>query len=1226
MAGLLPDVTQPNKITPIPLTPIKPSDSTLSDVTDISLPILKEPLESIVTPSDRVITTDLSLLTESISKTERSVDSIISIDTSIDKLAKVKITTFKMNSGFIISISEKNLEDLANGKIEVKEFFKIHAIDNEAVKIEIANHALAINPLIFCQKVAEYGIKDQNALIKMAELIIENCSDHENPISEYIQNFGILDEVDRAHIAELAINQSPIFLSSMGILKNYKISDPSTLLDLAKTAITSINTYVSKNPEFSMLIIQSSSSKMQTSFFTLLLQNFLNLGIIGEESRITLAKLFLKTYPTIGISEYIIIFDISDKKQLFEIAKIDAQFNLGFSSQVSNYNFIESELLVLAKIAAHYHPEPLSKNIKNFKIKDEKDLIEVVRIAASTYKGFSDFRVFGIKDKKIAMEIVKIMALNKNELNQSLIESFDIETEQEIIEIVKIAAKTNGIFIANEFKNFKIVNTSAKFEIAKLLVQKYGFELGYSIKNFDIKDEMQLSIIFLEAYKVTPDLDKYYECASQFKASPKILLILELVKGNNLESIRKFLDSELTDHFSPEIFIELKKLQTSKISDDKQKFNNSVAWLLHTAGLMIVNPPKRNDPKLLEKILKYPDPAMRYVLSQKVINMLENLEKLTIYQNYISLKGSPIEHLRIPALFFYQTDTSYKLKNHLLKARDFLRDGPILKGFLEAISLFEKNFTSKQAIFLTEQIFIQPDKKIEIDREIAAKEKEINELKSDKTYKATQLAIQDEVKEISKLKKIGGDELLKIAAKEKKIIELKSMKIYLAVQTKEKELLELRSELNVITKDIKRDILKKIFALQGIINCGGKSTILKHMEAPMAGRRKFNIDEIYKNTFQSVLPIKGVENFSERFMETFGKREPSSAILTYLGSLKKLPSFQVETAINTLEIYVQSVLDGSFLKNRNTVEPSSHLFEIFNARKDIKDKWFEPKILTLSSALTNVNKNLIKNAILADHHLNEDNFPVIYEFLRAESLEKQVSIKTNLEEKLKTDSPDKKNLLLQKVLIEFFQSEGNLETLKIVEEQLKSLGMKEFVEIVSSLNENTEKLTLNTKGWTCESSDDFLDLLFCGTDVKGSCQNIAGSPIENKCLLAYLLDGKNRLLAIKNSSGKIIARSIFRLLWDKGAKQPALMQERAYPKEELDPILNNILNQFAIDEAKRLNLPLYIESTEISSDLTILQSKGGKGPWEYVDSAQGVFAESIFEITSTEKIYDPIKK
>jgi len=84
-------------------------------------------------------------------------------------------------------------------------------------------------------------------------------------------------------------------------------------------------------------------------------------------------------------------------------------------------------------------------------------------------------------------------------------------------------------------------------------------------------------------------------------------------------------------------------------------------------------------------------------------------------------------------------------------------------------------------------------------------------------------------------------------------------------------------------------------------------------------------------------------------------------------------------------------------------------------------------------------------------------------------------------------------------------------------------------------------------GLTIEDTDDLNDLFVCGTEVEGSCQNIDRNPELNKCLLAYIADGKNRLVAIKDMKGKIRARAILRILWNPEIQQPVLFLERIYP-------------------------------------------------------------------------------
>ena len=113
-----------------------------------------------------------------------------------------------------------------------------------------------------------------------------------------------------------------------------------------------------------------------------------------------------------------------------------------------------------------------------------------------------------------------------------------------------------------------------------------------------------------------------------------------------------------------------------------------------------------------------------------------------------------------------------------------------------------------------------------------------------------------------------------------------------------------------------------------------------------------------------------------------------------------------------------------------------------------------------------------------------------------------------------------------------------------------SFAESEFANDVKGLIKNL-KQELGSKGKVKEGlkvlfTDDPIDLLLCGTDVSGSCQRLDGESEKNKGLLGYLVDGKNRLLAIKEED-KIIARCILRLLWD--GEQSVIYRERFYPRE-----------------------------------------------------------------------------
>jgi hypothetical protein len=162
--------------------------------------------------------------------------------------------------------------------------------------------------------------------------------------------------------------------------------------------------------------------------------------------------------------------------------------------------------------------------------------------------------------------------------------------------------------------------------------------------------------------------------------------------------------------------------------------------------------------------------------------------------------------------------------------------------------------------------------------------------------------------------------------------------------------------------------------------------------------------------------------------------------------------------------------------------------------------------------------------------------------------------------------------------------------------------------------------------WEIVETDDYQDLLLSGTEVSGSCLRIDGEAIKNKCLLSYLMDGKMRLLAIKNrETGKIAFRSILRLLWDAENNRPVLFQDFIYPAVQ-DPEMKTALQEASIAKAKSLNVPLL---TSCGDDAEMYEgnatSFGSSCPYEYVDSAGGV-TEGRYSIRHTQVLFTPDAK
>ena len=224
---------------------------------------------------------------------------------------------------------------------------------------------------------------------------------------------------------------------------------------------------------------------------------------------------------------------------------------------------------------------------------------------------------------------------------------------------------------------------------------------------------------------------------------------------------------------------------------------------------------------------------------------------------------------------------------------------------------------------------------------------------------------------------------------------------------------------------------------------------------------------------------------------------------------------------------------------------------------------------------------------------------------------------------LSADDEEHQAILLQKDLMDLYLNPDvplsqKLNQLVKIQGKL-SQSRYEFLNDINGVIEALRKQKQSFENYTLANTDRFDLMLLCGTQVQGSCQRIDGDPKLNKCLLAYLLDGKIRLLAIKDKKGNIVARSIFRLLWDAENQRPALMQERIYTNI-LDDGLKAALDQFALAESKRLGAALYRADGE--GDV-VLESFGSVAPWEYVDSAKGVQANGKYTITKASLVWQP---
>jgi len=348
------------------------------------------------------------------------------------------------------------------------------------------------------------------------------------------------------------------------------------------------------------------------------------------------------------------------------------------------------------------------------------------------------------------------------------------------------------------------------------------------------------------------------------------------------------------------------------------------------------------------------------------------------------------------------------------------------------------------------------------------------------------------------------------------------------------------------------------------------------LKAVARGEKAF--DETIGEAFSKGFGMEAIPQFRERYAASFGTFRDSRALATYYAKMRTLLGEERKDTLEALRLYIAEVLDGTFHEKR--YENSSHLARLFFEREELKRLWMEGASEEVELTQERVEGN-VDYAALLDSKLQDGHLP----------LEMSASVK----EQLQAVREEGKDALVQ--------LRSALEKLKPSPELLHDVkGWIRFEE--SGMVLSGKFLLVDT--------DDPCDLLLMGTEVEGSCQRVDADTDFGKGLVGTLLDGKIRLLALKDrEDGKIVARLLIRLMEVKGEAIPALLMEPIYP-DITDPRVKELLLDFAERRAEALGLPLYKAGEERGWTLI---SRGSRAPFEYVDSTRDVEKWGLFTVS-----------
>jgi hypothetical protein len=255
-----------------------------------------------------------------------------------------------------------------------------------------------------------------------------------------------------------------------------------------------------------------------------------------------------------------------------------------------------------------------------------------------------------------------------------------------------------------------------------------------------------------------------------------------------------------------------------------------------------------------------------------------------------------------------------------------------------------------------------------------------------------------------------------------------------------------------------------------------------------------------------------------------------------------------------------------FMKNLKNLET---LIGIFHS--EIPDKWLSKQCMR---DFDNTMSNHIKSVFDIPDNLGEEVFDFLNNFRHKEALFTYLS-KIELSRTDLTPVKDQlKNLILQCIEGTFHQNRydtNNSKHLskvfgdKILLKEWKK-GQKYRITRLKNNKQNT---------FSVEDTDNPNDLFLIGTEVHGSCMSVYDDTYYSKCLMAYLMDGKNRAIIVRDeNTNKIQARAMLRILIDSQKNQPVLCIEKLYRAAGSPDQSAKWIKDFAIERAKKLKLDL----------------------------------------------------
>lgn len=399
--------------------------------------------------------------------------------------------------------------------------------------------------------------------------------------------------------------------------------------------------------------------------------------------------------------------------------------------------------------------------------------------------------------------------------------------------------------------------------------------------------------------------------------------------------------------------------------------------------------------------------------------------------------------------------------------------------------------------------------------------------------------------------------------------------------------------------------------------------------------------------------------------DTFGSCYNQGALLTYYAKIRVLAgSPEGEQLLRVFRHFILDVLSqksAEFYERRYQIEPGSHAEHVFLGKHNLLKGWrlgsqenfltfFNRKKIEIKDFVPDF-KGFIIDKIFGHKHINPEHYTAVGRFLNnldeshvAEAVNAVEDSKAAYE-KDKEYSTQRKYIhaRIQLLLINLCQEPVDT-SLSISQRYRKHLvflnkiralleryfpqaQFRHDVEVLYAATRNNKRIGSSEKSkwknWTIVDTDNYWHTFMAGTVIDGSCQHVSTHVSTNKCLMAYVVDPKYRMIAILDEEGIPVARAMVRLLPDLEGSTNAIFLEEAYP-DSLKPELQEALVEFAIERAQALDVMLvsYQGRPDSQTYEGTWTSLGSPTPWEYVDALSEV-QEGSYTIVGGSILYEP---